>query len=228
MKGVGVLAMEDCFEMEVATRRPSGGTHTGNDLAHLDGIPSPDSDGFQVVVGGDQAVAVVYFHTVAAAPGMPARGANHTGVCGIDPRAAVGSIVLAKMEVPRRSGEGADPLAEGRTWPEHFKGRHQGPFRRPFEPGRRNVELDVPILGDGGDDGTAEGDQCPAIRVKTACQSGKADAAGACRGYRRARLPWRPGRLRHPWRAGGSQGKKRHRNDGAGGQYTNGHSAGAS
>jgi hypothetical protein len=95
VKGVGVLAMEDCFEMEVATRGPSGGTHTGNDLAHLDGIPSPDRDGFQVVVRGDQAVAVVYFHTVAAAPGMPARGADYTGVGGIDPCAAAGGIVLA-------------------------------------------------------------------------------------------------------------------------------------
>lgn len=99
--------------MQVAAGGPSSGADPGNDLAHLDGVPGPYRDGFQVVVRGDQAVAVVYFHAVAAAPWMPAGGTDHAGVGGVNPGAAACGIVLAEVEVPCRSGDRADPVAEG-------------------------------------------------------------------------------------------------------------------
>lgn len=55
----GVLAVEDGFEMQMAAGGPSRGAHTGNDLAHLHGVPRPDRHSLQVVVRGDQPVAVV-------------------------------------------------------------------------------------------------------------------------------------------------------------------------
>lgn len=216
VQGAGVLAVEDCFEMQVAAGGPSGSTYPGNDLAHLDGFPCPDGDRFQVVVGGDQPVAVVDLHPVAAAPGMPAGGPDNTSVGRVDPRAAGCGVVLAEVEVPRRSGQRADPVAEGRAWPEHLKGRHQGSLRRSFENGGGYVEPRVSVLGDGGDYGPAERHQCPAVREETTCESGKADAAG--RRHRLVRLNGRPGK---------SQGEKGHGNHNTRGHCANRHSAGA-
>ena len=178
VQGAGVLAAKDCFEMQVAARGPSSSTHPRNDLAHLDGVPCPDRDRLQVVVRGDQPVAVIDLHPVAAAPRMPAGGADNTRVGRIDPGAAACRIVLAEVEVPCRSREGADPVAKGRTRPEDFKGRHQGPLRRAFEPGGGNVELGAAILRDSSDNRPAERDQGPAVREETTSESGKTDTAG--------------------------------------------------
>lgn len=111
----GVLAVEDGFEMQMAARGPSRSANPGNDLAHLHGIPCPDRDSLQVVVRGDQPVAVVYFHTVSAAPGVPAGGPDHAGVGRVDPGAAACSEVLAQVEVAARTGDRADPVPERRA-----------------------------------------------------------------------------------------------------------------
>ncbi len=64
--------------MQVAARGPSGGAHACNDLANPHRVAGVHADGLKVVIGRDQAVAVVDLYPVAAAPGMPARGPDNT------------------------------------------------------------------------------------------------------------------------------------------------------
>jgi hypothetical protein len=105
--------VEDGLKMQVAARGPPGGAHACNDLAHLHGIPRPDGNRLQVVVGGDQPVAVVNLHAVSAAPWVPASGADHAGVGRIDPGAAPGGKILAQVEVPEVARDGTDAEPEG-------------------------------------------------------------------------------------------------------------------
>lgn len=101
--------------MQVAARGPPGGAHTGDGLANLHLVAGMHADGLKVVVGGDEAVAMVDLYPVAAAPRMPAGGPHNTRISRVDGRAAGCRIVLAQMEVPRRPAERADPETERRT-----------------------------------------------------------------------------------------------------------------
>jgi len=78
----------------------------------LDGVALLDGNSLQVVVGGDQPVAVVDLHAVATAPGVPANGPDHAGVGRVDPGAAGSREVLPPVELTRSSGQRADPEAE--------------------------------------------------------------------------------------------------------------------
>jgi hypothetical protein len=107
-----MFAVEDGFKMQVA---PCGRTRSANfrdDLPHLDGVPLLDGDPFQMVIGGDQPIAVVDLHAVAAAPRMPAHSPDHTGVGRIHPGAARSSKILAPVELARSPGQRADPEPE--------------------------------------------------------------------------------------------------------------------
>ncbi|KRE82314.1 hypothetical protein ASG86_11735 [Arthrobacter sp. Soil764] len=68
-----------------------------------------------MVVGGDEPVAVIDFHTVAAAPGMPPCRAHNTGVSCVDGGAAGRCIILAQVEITGSPADGTDPETEGRT-----------------------------------------------------------------------------------------------------------------
>lgn len=76
--------------MQVATGGPACAAHLRNRLPHVDRIAAADRDRFQVVVGGDEAVAVIDLDPVAAAPGMPPRRTDHAGVRRIDRGSACG------------------------------------------------------------------------------------------------------------------------------------------
>jgi hypothetical protein len=73
-----VAAVEDGFEVQVASRRPSGAAHLAEDLTGVNLVARTDGNGVEVVVRGDEAVAVIDFHPVAATPGVPAGGAHQS------------------------------------------------------------------------------------------------------------------------------------------------------
>ena len=98
--------------MQVAACGPSGGSYPRDDLAYLHSVARVDTDGLEVVVGGDEAVPVVNLYPVAATPRMPACRTHNPGVGCVDGRAAGGGVVLAQVEVPSRPAERADPKAE--------------------------------------------------------------------------------------------------------------------
>ncbi len=204
--------------MQMAARGPSGSAYPGNDLPHLHGIPRPDCDGLQVVVRGDQPVAVVYFHAVPAAPGVPAGGPDHAGVGRIDPGAAACSEVLAQVEVAARTGDRADPEPERRAWDEEFQGRHEGPLRRAREPGRGHIEPSASALGDGPDQCAVERNQGPAVRHESTGQPRQASVAGT---DRRSQTVFNGGRSRK------SNGEEGRGNNGTGGQDAHSHDAAA-
>lgn len=85
--------------MQVAARGPAGGAHLGDRLPHLDGVANANADGLQVVVGGDQPVAMVDLHPVAAAPGVPAGGADNPAVGGVNGGSAGRREILAEVEI---------------------------------------------------------------------------------------------------------------------------------
>lgn len=85
--------------MQVAARGPAGGAHLGDRLPDLDGVANANADGLQVVVGGNQPVAMVDLHPVAAAPGMPASGADYAAVGGVHGGAAGRGKVLSQVEI---------------------------------------------------------------------------------------------------------------------------------
>ncbi len=173
-----MYSAEDGLKVQVTPCGPAGGTHPRDDLAHLHSIPRPDGDGLQVVVGGDQPVAVINFHAVSTAPGMPASSPDHAGVGGIDPGAAACCEILAQMEVPELPRDGTDAEPEVRAIREYFKGRHQGAFRRAMELGRGHIQRSLTVLGDRPDHGAAEGDERPAVRQDRGSQGLGTHVAG--------------------------------------------------
>lgn len=128
--------------MQVAARGPSCGPNARDDLACLHCIACMDADGLKVVVGGDEPVAMIDLHTVAATPGMPSGRAYNTGISSVDGHAAGRCIILAKVEITGAPVDGTDPEAERRTRIEELKRGHQktcsGPARarRPYCQGR--------------------------------------------------------------------------------------------
>ena len=101
--------------MQVAARGPSGGPNTRDDLAHPHLVAGVHTNGFEVVVGGDEPVAVVNLNPVAAAPGVPAGRPHNTGVSGVDGSSAGGCVILAQVEVSRCPADRADPEPERRA-----------------------------------------------------------------------------------------------------------------
>jgi len=105
--------VEDRLEVQVAPGGPSGGTHLGDELANINLVARMHSDGIQMVVGGDQAVAVVDLHPVATAPRVPACCPDHSRVRRIHPGSARRRIILAEVEVSGGPGQRAHPVTEG-------------------------------------------------------------------------------------------------------------------
>jgi hypothetical protein len=164
--------------MQVAPRGPACGSHSRKDLAHLHRVPCPDGDGLQVVVGGDQTVAVVNFHAVPTTPGVPPRGPDHTGVGGVNPGAATRGEILAEVEVPGMPRDGTNAEPEGRALREYFQGRHQGALRRPLQLGGSHIQRSFTVLCDRPDNGPAERDEGPAVRQDRGPQDMCTNVAG--------------------------------------------------
>jgi hypothetical protein len=204
-----VYSAEDGLKVQVTPCGPAGGTHPRDDLAHLHSIPRPDGDGLQVVVGGNQPVAMVNLHAVSTAPGMPSRSPDDAGVGRIDPGAAARGEILTQMEVPKLPRDGTDAEPEGRAIREYFKGRHQGAFRRALELGRGHIQRSLAVLGDRPDDGAAEGDERTAVRQDRGSQglcthvAGGGTRHGAAGVERRDRGQSESDRSRHDGGAGG-------------------------
>ena len=118
------------LEVQMAACGATCGSDFGDDLTHPYRLPVGDGDSLQVVVRGDEAVAVVDFHAVASTPRVPAHGPDHAGVGRVDEGAAVRGEVLAPVEFPRQSCEGVDPEPEGRAPNQHFKRCVQFPGAR--------------------------------------------------------------------------------------------------
>ncbi len=89
------------LEVQMAACGGSCGSDFCDDLTHPYRLPVDDSDSLQMVVRGDEAVAVVDFHAVAATPRVPAHGPDHPGVDCVDEGAARRGEVLAPVELPR-------------------------------------------------------------------------------------------------------------------------------
>lgn len=109
---VRVLAVQDGFEMEMAACRGPRGPDLSDEFPHLDRLALLHTDALKVVVGGDQAVAVIDFHPVAAAPGMPPHCPHHAGIRRINVGSAGGSKVLAPVEFACRPVDGTCPQAK--------------------------------------------------------------------------------------------------------------------
>jgi hypothetical protein len=116
-------------------------------------LPLGHCNALQVVVRGDKAVAVIDFHAIAAAPGVPTHGPDHAGVGCVDQRAASRGEILAPVELARQSGERIDPQPEGRARKQHFERRVEFPGRRPVEGTRRDIESANAVLIEGLDRG---------------------------------------------------------------------------
>jgi hypothetical protein len=110
-----VVAVQDRLEVKVwpggAPRLP----HDTHDLPGLDAVPGLHRGGLHVVVRGHEAVPVVDFNPVAAAPRMPTGGTHDPGVGRVDPGALGSGEVLAPVELPRLPGQRIDAIAEGRS-----------------------------------------------------------------------------------------------------------------
>jgi hypothetical protein len=127
--------------MKVAAGGGSGGPHPGNDLPHPHGVALLDRDRLQVVIRGDEAVAVVDFHPIAAAPRVPPHGPHHTGVGGVNPGAARRREVLAPVELARVSRQGAGAQPERGRRHERFQRGHEETVRGPAQGRRGHIEL---------------------------------------------------------------------------------------
>ncbi|MCB5291270.1 hypothetical protein BJQ90_00691 [Arthrobacter sp. SO3] len=136
-----VGAVQDGLKMKVAAGGRSGRPHPGNDLADPHRVAFLDGDRLKVVVGGDESVAVVDFHTVSATPRVPADCPHDSGVGSIDPGAAGRGIVLAPVEFAGGPGDGAGPQSEGRGLLDEFQGCHEEAFCRPLQSGRCHIEF---------------------------------------------------------------------------------------
>jgi hypothetical protein len=146
--------------VQVATGRGTRGADPGNHLAYPDRFPLGHCDSLQVVVRGDQAVAVINFDAIAAAPRVPADGPDHAGVGCVDERAASRGEVLAPVELSRRPGEGIDPQPKGRARNQHFERRVELPGRGPVKGARRDIESAYAVLVEGLDRGTFKRHRC--------------------------------------------------------------------
>ena len=98
--------------MQVASGGRACGPDLGDEFPHPDRLALLHADAFEVIVGGDQAVAVVDLHSVAAAPGMPSHCPHHAGVRCIDVGPTGGRKILAPVELTCRAADGTCPQAK--------------------------------------------------------------------------------------------------------------------
>ncbi|MDI2022075.1 hypothetical protein PJL18_02604 [Paenarthrobacter nicotinovorans] len=144
--GVGVESVHDCFEVEVASRGPTGGANLGNDFADADRLALRHSDGLKMVVGGDQAVAVFDLHPVTATPDVPANRADHAGVGRINTRSASCSVVLPPVELTGQPGQWAVAVTVGGTRIEDFERGVKAAGGRTGESGRSHRQPGGTVL----------------------------------------------------------------------------------
>lgn len=135
--------------MQMATGGRTGGSYPGDHLAHPHRFPFGYGDPLKVVVGGDQAVAVIDFHAVAAAPRVPADSTDHSRVGGVDKRSASRGEVLAPVEFAGQAGNGVYPQPEGRAWDQRYKRGVELPGTRPVKGAGGNVECAHAVLVQG-------------------------------------------------------------------------------
>lgn len=117
--------IEDGLEVQVAAGGPARGANGGNDLAGPYAVPGLNSDSLEVVVGSDQAVAVVELNTVAAAPRVPTGRPNNAGIGREYPGATGCREVLAGVELIMFPGDRAGAQAKGRAWCQELQGRDE-------------------------------------------------------------------------------------------------------
>lgn len=156
---IGMLSVEDGLKVEVAARGGTCSSHACNDFADLDGFPFFDRDCLKVVVGGDQAIAVIDLHPVAATPKVPAHGPDHAGVGRIDAGAAGSSKILPPMEFAGLTGQGARPKTEGGAGNQNFQRSHEGTGGRALHILDGNVQFMLAVLGRCPDYGAAIGNK---------------------------------------------------------------------
>jgi hypothetical protein len=157
IRWIGMLAVEDGLKMQVASRGGTRSAHPGNDFPNQNRVSLLDGDCLKVVVRGDQTVAVIDFHPVAATPEVPAHSPDHTGVGRINSCAAGSSEILAPMEFAGHSGQGAGTEAERRAGNQEFKWSHEGSCRRTAHFLNGHVQLMFSVFGPGPDSGAAKG-----------------------------------------------------------------------
>src|SRR4029453_8055716 len=149
--GVGVQAVHDRLKVQVASRRPSGGSYLGDDFSDAHGLALRYPNRLKVVVGGDQAVAMFNLNTVAATPKVPTDGPDHPGVGGVDTRAACGGVILAPVEFAGKSGQRTVAVAVWRAGIEDFKRRVKAAGWWTRQAGRSDSQAGRSVLGHGPD-----------------------------------------------------------------------------
>lgn len=137
-QGIRIPALDDGLEVQMAARGPTRGTHLCDGLPDLHLVTRTYANRFQVVVGGDEAIAVVNLHPVAASPGVPARRPDDARIRRVNRGPARRGIVLSQVEVSRKSAQRADPESERRTRVKDLQRCHQEPDGGPANPGRAN------------------------------------------------------------------------------------------
>ena len=121
----------DDLEVEVASGGRSCGAHLGNDLTDTDWVTLCNCHGLEVVVRGDEPIAMVDLHPVAAAPRMPACGSHNSGISRVDTRATRSGKILAPVELTGFPCQGVMPQAEGGTRIQNLERGHQETCTRP-------------------------------------------------------------------------------------------------
>ena len=141
----------------MAARGPAGASHLRYGLPDLHLVTRAYADRFQVVVGGDEAIAVVNLHPVAASPRVPARRPDDARISRIHRGPAGRRIVLAQVEVSRKSTQRADPESERRTRIKDLQRCHEEPARGPANPGRSHRQPWEPAVSEAADSRVGKG-----------------------------------------------------------------------
>ncbi len=194
---IGMLPIQDGLKMEMATRGRTCGTNPCNDFPYLDRFSLFDCYCLKVVVRGDEAVAVIDFHPVAATPQVPAHRPDDTGIGGIDPCAAWSSKILPPMKFAGGAGHRAGAETEWRARNQNLQRSHEGTGRRAPHIFDSNVQFMLAVFGRCPDNGAAEGNKGGRIcsepdgimNARTLCGTRGAwsDARRRCAGMRRRR-----------------------------------------
>ncbi|GAA1260806.1 hypothetical protein GCM10009589_11110 [Arthrobacter pascens] len=121
----------DDLEVEVAPGGRSCGTHLGNDLTDTDSVALGNCHGLEVVVRGDEPIAMVDLHPVSAAPRMPSCGSHNSGIGRVDTGATGSGEILAPVELTGFARQGVMPQAEGGTRIQNLERGHEETCTRP-------------------------------------------------------------------------------------------------
>ncbi len=159
-----MFSVKDGLEVQVASGRGPCCPYPGDYFVNPDRVTLFDGDRFEVVVRGDEPVAVIDLDPVAATPGMPADGPDHTGIGCVDPGAAGCREVLAPVEFAGSAGNRAGAQPERGRRHEVLKGSHEEAERRPLQTRGGDVQFAAdPVLGRRLDGGPAESQECLAV-----------------------------------------------------------------